>query len=451
MAIGSDFTLDYVNKKISHTSGTTRYTVNELYSWLMDVFDDPTQMDDTIPMEASTPTEYSLVNSWVFNADSDLSFLYGGSISIGGGATIWANFYTLGTIVATDVVYWMQNGATIAAYTGYVNGHIDQLIKVKNAGSLIDSGKITAFVRNLGNLYDFFEVTATSTGGRNPIPLATSVDSNDDSSTATDGGITITFGTVSRDTGIGGPQNYSVVVDGQGTTCAQLYKYLKYQTRRQNGSAIGTGNAILGCFYQQAVGTAVKVSPFGTFAGGKFFGAQGVWITNVSDAGNIAEVYDTGGTKRTFPSVLSVVVSGVVSGDRVFVARSSGGIVDKNQFTIASVSASTIVATESIPMDISQTGIIRAGDVQFTYTSWAGSTFQVTTSAVGKSGGFYIPLIDASAVSTSISSPSITYLADFPIIARVRKKGILPFENTGIVGRNGLTVSAIRTTDNIAV
>ena len=43
MAIQDDFTLDYSAKTISHTSGSTRYTVNALYSWLM---------DDQVPMSA---------------------------------------------------------------------------------------------------------------------------------------------------------------------------------------------------------------------------------------------------------------------------------------------------------------------------------------------------------------------------------------------------------------
>jgi len=450
MAISDDFALNYTTKKISHASGTTRYTVNALYSWLMDLFDDAGQMDDTVPIAASTPTEYALINGWTFNADSDLDYLYGGSIVIG--TTIWANFYTLGTIVGTSVVYWMQNGVAVAAHAGYTTGHIDQLIKVTNAGTDIDSKKVTAFIRNLGDSYDHFQVTATATGGRNPIPLATSTDTNDSSATATDGGITITFSTTNHDTGIGGSQPYAVVVDGNGATCANLYKYLKYRTRRQNTAAIGTGNTTLGEFYQQATGVvAVKSAPFGTFAGGKFFGAVGVWVTNVSDQNNIAELYDTNGVKRTFPVTIGVSVTGVVSGDRVLVARSSAGVVNKAQFTIASVSSSTIVATTDIPSDIPQTGFIRVGDTQFAYTSWTTRTFQVTATAVGQTGNFYVPLIDATASGTSIAAPSITYFADFDVIARVRKKGILPFENTGTVGSTGLTISAIRTTDTIAV
>ena len=50
--ISDDFSLNYSTKKISHASGSTRYTVNALYSWMMDLFDDASQMDDTVPIKA---------------------------------------------------------------------------------------------------------------------------------------------------------------------------------------------------------------------------------------------------------------------------------------------------------------------------------------------------------------------------------------------------------------
>ena len=65
MAIGDDFTIDYVAKRIRHsTTATTVWTVNALYSYLQDTFDEIDQMDDPIPMSAQTPTEYTLINGW---------------------------------------------------------------------------------------------------------------------------------------------------------------------------------------------------------------------------------------------------------------------------------------------------------------------------------------------------------------------------------------------------
>lgn len=456
MAISDDFSLNYSTKKISHASGSTRYTVNALYSWLMDLFDDASQMDDTVPIKANTPTEYELINGWEFNADSDLEYLYGGSIIVNktGGNDIWGNFYTLGSINSGAVIYWMQNGALVAAHAGYASGHIDQLIKVTSGGTDIASKKVTAFCRNLGDTYDHYEATATATGGRNPIPLATSADLNDDAGTSSFGTMTVTFGTVSRDIGDGnGAQNYDVEVDATGYTCAQAYKLLKYHTRRQETGAVGAGNSTAGRFYQAISPgyAAVKAAPFGSFAGGKFFGARGVWLKGVTDPMNM-QLIDAAGTVRTPPVSITVAVSGVVSGDRVLVARSSGGVVNKSQFTISSTTVNSITATVAIPTDVPSTGVIRIGDTQYTYTGKSGAQFTgVSPSPSGQTGGFYVPLIDTAAVGATVTAPAITYLSDFDVIARVRKKGILPFENTGTVTSAGLTISAIRTTDNIAV
>ncbi len=80
MPIQDDFTLNCAAKTISHTANTTRYTVQEFYSWIMDLFDDAAQMDDPVPMSAQTPKEYQFINSWSFAADSDYGYLKSGAI-----------------------------------------------------------------------------------------------------------------------------------------------------------------------------------------------------------------------------------------------------------------------------------------------------------------------------------------------------------------------------------
>jgi len=85
MAIQDDFTIDYVLRRITYTTAFDDdrppdiYTVNELYSWLQDTFDEPDQMDDPIPMSAQTPTQYTMINGW-FIDDNSIKALYGGSI-----------------------------------------------------------------------------------------------------------------------------------------------------------------------------------------------------------------------------------------------------------------------------------------------------------------------------------------------------------------------------------
>lgn len=465
MPIQDDFTLNYSTKKIAHTSGTARYTVNEMYSWFMDLFDDDGQMDDTVPMSAQTPTEYKLINGWTFDSDADLGYLYGGSIVVeksGSDRDVWANFYTLGTIESDGVMYLYQNGALVASHPGYSAGHIDQLVKVVSNGTDISTDGIpravAVFCRNneSGNadLYDHFVAQASATGGRNPVPIATAPDTNDDGSGASVTGVTINFNNPTADVdGDGVNEPYTVTIDGGGNSVLAVYRRLKFLTRRQNTSAIGTGNTTQGRFYRVA-NTAyaeVKPAPFGTFAGGKFFGARGVLLINVSDPNN-RSLLDNNNVVRNPPTQFTVTVTGVASGDRVLVARVSGGAVNKTQFSITGTTANSITVSGGLPNDIPSAGVVRCGDNRFTYTgvNRAGGVFTgVSPSPAGQTGHAWVPLIDDTATGANIASPAMTYVADVDLIARVRRKGILPFEITATAGSGGATISAIRTIDTI--
>lgn len=89
MAIQDDFTIDVVDKKITMDTAFTNdrpvsiYTVNELYSYLQDTFDEPGFMQYSIPMSAQTPTQYTLINGWYMD-DNSMKALYGGSIQTSG-------------------------------------------------------------------------------------------------------------------------------------------------------------------------------------------------------------------------------------------------------------------------------------------------------------------------------------------------------------------------------
>jgi len=548
MPIASDFTLDYTNRIITHTSGTTRYTANELYSWMMDLFDDSTQMDDTVPMSAQTPNEYTLINGW-FMPDATFDYFYQGAIRTTGldaatytngvyrmthqaggytncvagdigktvtdgtrngvllaynnttrewyvrrgtgtawtgactitagtgagtitgsvltGEDIWANFYTLGTVESDAVVYWLQGSTAIAALGGtalsYTSGHADQLIRTTKNGTAISASAVTAFVRNNAaanaDLYDHFSATATATGGRNPVPVATAPDTNDTGGASGYTDVTITFsGTTADVDGNGTADPYDVTVDGAGRTVAQVYERLKYMTRRGETTTFG---GVQGQFYisvNPATYAIVKPAPFGSFAGGKFFGARGILLTDVSDPNNRVLI-DANGVTRTPPVSVSVTVNSIVSGDRILVARSTGSnstAVNKAQFTLAGVhsSSATVTVNEAVAADIPDTGVLRIADARYTYTSVNRSTkvFSGVSPVVSAAGAtpLYNPILDDLAAATSMTMAQVR-VGDYDVVARVRKKGILPFEQPGVVGSGGLTISAIRTTDTIAV
>lgn len=453
-SLGSgDWQYDESTKKIQHAAGTHRTTVNALYSALMDLADNSDFMDSDVPMKANTPTEYELINGWVMNAGTDYGYLTGGSIKDNANNNLWANFYNLGTLKAGSVLYIEQNGALVSAPPGYTSGDLDVLVQVTSGGTAINARKVSFFARKLGDTFDCFTIAAPVTGGRNPVPISTATDINGDSGTASDGGVTITFGSTTEDIGDGdGAQPYDVVIDGNGLTTLQVYRALKYLTQRTATTDIGDGTD--GRFYRMADPgyPEVKNCPFGSYAGGKFFGAQGVWLENVSDPNN-RQLLDSNGDSHTPPNSITVTVTGVVAGDRVLAARvSSGTTINKSQFTIASATTSTVTVAETVGSDIPTAGVLRVGDTRYTYASLNTGTKTfggVSPDPSAETGNCYVPLIDDVAGGASMVSPTMIYGSDFDIVVRVRKKGILPFENTATVGGSGASVSAIRTTDNI--
>lgn len=669
MAIGDDFTIDYVNRRVTHTANTTIYTVNALYSYLQDTFDELDQLDDTIPMSAQTPNAYTLTNGW-FMDDTSFQFLKEGAIqtdgyldeirlltfdtadnytnaetldigkqALGGGTgdtgelisynntdgywwvrmddsgdlfdaaevvevtsaggtgsgtttaasvtgeDLWSNVYTLGTILEDDSqqIYIMQSdsrafsGSEWWPEQGSGTQHMDILFKVQEAGTLIDSGNITVFLRHWddvlparsnADLYDHFEIDL-SAGGRNAVPLATAADLNNTTDDGTVSGyndITIAFvngtidysamsgtftdfetvtGSTSAATAIfiesttvtgagtmtlgningtfqngetltggsssqtalassvvtteytmfknftqGSQYPYSVIIDCISRPLAEVYEYLKYVTRVGNTfitypTTVVTGPTLTvttsqGQLYIKAHEdqvtssnsfAPVKASPFGTFAGGTFFGAQGVWVENMASADiQSFQLIDSDGTTRTPPTQVTITVLNTLASDRVAVFRTSGAATNiyKDQLTSHAANNTTgnaaFIVQEAIPSDTPQAGSIRTVEVantsstrekRYTYTGWSTSTFTGISPVLDRdyvgTDTAYVPFVDAEATTTSIDS-SVIFNTDRALLVRVRRKtatAILPFETTGSLTDAGYTVSTIRTTDTI--
>lgn len=319
MAIYDDFTLDYTLKTITHTSGTTVYTGNALYSWLQDEFDEQATMDDDIPITAATPTEYTLVNGWFIDEESTKYLKTGsmksegwthptnttgirmlsfgatyvncissdiGKVVVGGstgdtanllyfnnttkkwwvrcvaaddlfdtaesvtitsgtgsgttsgasasGEEIFSNIYSLGSIESGTDLYVIQDGIRIVSW--WSSGHIDVLIRVKEAGSLINNGYLLVFARKWTDFYDVYSLDV-STGGRNAVPIATADDTQNQTATTTVANyndITVTF--------VNGTLSY----DGGSGTGLAVGKYLWDQTSNAVGSILAIDSLTAG-------------------------------------------------------------------------------------------------------------------------------------------------------------------------------------------------------------
>jgi hypothetical protein len=135
--------------------------------------------------------------------------------------------------------------------------------------------------------------------------------------------------------------------------------------------------------------TPTKQSPFGTFAGGTFFGAPGVVLLNY-DSGDINsfQLIDDDGTIVTAPIKVSVAVTNTRAGDNIAVFRlDTNDDVEKDTY-LANASqtagATSLVVSTAIGNETpgkTTGGIVRIVDVsvpqeyRLRYTSWDTSTF----------------------------------------------------------------------------
>lgn len=556
MAIDADVSFDYVNKVIKRSASPSSmvYSVNALYSYIMDVFDELAQMDDQVAMSAQTPTSYTVINEWYIQ-EALTKYLDSGAIQTSGydneihtvpfqasgyvncvssdlgkvvqddsvnfgtlvdydntakkwwvrtgsattaasgsvmtitsgtgtgtsnatsteGEHIFANPYSLGTLEGTPQLYVYQNGVRLSEW--WTTGHFDVLIKVSESGVDIDSKKITVFGRHWTDEDTAFEITLT-TAGQNAVPLGTKDDLNNQSTEAdvedlqdgTTATIAINYSFTSPysyDIGDGnGAQDYEVQIDCNGRRLSDVYEVCKFWVRTGSTKQLevgADGSFINGEAYRFARTTyaEVVVSPLGTFAGGKFFGARGIYFTNLhADDAQLFQLIDKAGITRNPPNYQSFQVTACVSGDRVTIFPEASGDVNKSQYSIKAAQGGGVGYVDvgsAIPNDTPSSGTIivrestTGAEEVLAYASWSGDRFTlsgVTANAYDAADTVYVPYIYEQATGTSVTE-SVVYVSDRDVICRVRKKGILPFETTGVFSSSGYAVATIRTTDSI--
>lgn len=289
---------------------------------------------------------------------------------------------------------------------------------------------------------------------------------------------------------------YNVIVDCAARPMSEVYEWFKYVTREDANSTAPAGFNHITMYRVNDAGTAiieeegeeyisaqttytpVKASPFGTFAGGKLFGARGVWVENMDNADRQNfQLIDADGATQTPPNFITITVNSVVVGDKVTIFRTDGGEdIDKDQFTSHATNntlgSGTFEVTTPIPSDTPSSGYLRIVDTSDTstereeriaYTSWTnslGGPYVFTLSGTlaktyGNTDTAYVPYYDEVAGATSVSV-TVIYNVNQSVLTRVRQydggtpaNSILPFQITGTVTISGYTVAAIRTPDTI--
>ena len=473
----------------------TRFTTLELHQWLQDLADDsaPTG-DDNVSILGSNPSELAgkrnasrpmaltLLNG-INNDDAAAKWFKFGSIEQQAGAVLYTGLKVLGSLVASSPIYIIQNAAKVTKYWSDADSaNFQILLKAKTGGVLIDSGNATVYSRKYGQTYSHFDVNLAA-GGEQSAALSTALDTNINVAVMTPaiaagyfataiggtGGvspkITIAYGDTTQD--LGGGQGSllhkgTITLDGS-VALSDAYQALMWATSE---SSTITFNGVPGFRYRVLPGQTYAENapaPFGSFAGGKWFVAQGWWLTGVQagDSKNYQLVSHTG-TTETPPTSIAIQVAGVVAGDYVLVARDNGSGGFAQDTTLASLVAAgaTTVTLTSAPADTptapgSQACYIRINGNKHTYTARAGNVISGLSPAV-PAGNYaaglpvFIPFIDAAASGTSIQSANFQYGSNFTCRYRVRKgttPSIVPFESTLSVTSNGGSGTAVRNAD----
>ena len=245
-----------------------------------------------------------------------------------------------------------------------------------------------------------------------------------------------------------GSQPYKVEIGCAGRTVLQVYQYLKYVCAHNSSLMI---NSDEGEEYRSALEgtyTDCKQAPFGTFAGGTFFGARGVWLTNYAVAS--FQLIDADGDTQIPPNYKKATIAhDNLSGCKILIAERSGSTIIKNQYVVQSKTSNTITMTGNINANKApQAGVCRNGDIQYAYTSFAGAVLSgVTPDCSGATGNCYIPILDVTADATSELSDNIILAAAFDVKARVRKYGYKDYTMDTSFPTTGLTITPILATD----
>lgn len=495
MPINTDFSIatnGNVRQISAFVPGTSaRYTTLELHAFLQDLADNSAPSgDDNVSILGSNPSELAgkrnaarpmpLTLLPSINIDDATSQWFKfGSVEQGAGDTLYTGLKVLGTNVANSPLYITQSNAKITKYWADADiSNFQILVKAKAGGSLIDSGNITVFSRKYGQTYSHFD-TNLAAGGEQVAAISTALDTNVDAGVVTPaiaagwfataiggtGGaspkIALAYGDTTQDLGGGqGPKLHKGTITLDGTlTLAQVYQALMWACSE---SSTITFNSIPGWRYRVLPGQSYgenAAAPFGAFAGGKWFVAQGWWLTGVQagDSKNY-QLISHDGTVQTPPTSVVVQVAGLVSGDYVLAGRDdgSGGFVQDTTLASSATAGASSVTLTAAPNDTpTGPGFIRINGNRHTYTSRSANVISGLSPVVPGGGyasglGCFIPFIDDVAAGATITSGAFQFGSPVTVRYRVRNGGgspIIPFESTLSLTSTGGSGQAVRTAD----
>lgn len=466
-------------------AGSATHTILELHQWLQDLADNSSPSgDDNVSILGGNPSELAgkrnaarpmaitLLNG-VNVDDATSQRFYFGSIEQGGGNVLYTGVNTIGSGLAGRSIYVVQNGSKYNSGTKWWSpGPVRTLFKVKTGGSLIDSGLLGFFSREWGYTFSHFDVDAAP-GSEQVAALSVALDANITrltgnytagantvTSTSPSFTVALTIGDTTQSLG-GVSKLYKGTISWTGG--ARLSEVIQALQWLAHENSNGTVDGVPGWRYRKlnsAYGENLA-APFGTFAGGRWFVAQGWWVDTASLNSLDLQAYELvshDGTVVLPPNQVTVSIGGLVIGDYVLAGKDdgAGGFNTTTGLTATGTAAATTVTLSGTPASDVPTGFgyIRINGNPHTYTGISGTTVSGLSPAV-PGGGYsssavWFPLVDTVADNTSESSGAFNFGSGFTARVRVRNGGgspIVPFETTFSVSSVGGSVNAIRNAD----
>ena len=244
-----------------------------------------------------------------------------------------------------------------------------------------------------------------------------------------------------------------------GSSAATIANWLSWNQAQDSFSFDSTRHNMAYHDMVVAVGTNYET------ARGTVFGSAGAALKGVrviDGSGNeipgFVRMQADDGTYYVSPTVATIAVSNLVSGDRVLVARDNGsGAILKDEYTpvAASTGATSIQVVESIKTDTPTSGVIRIKNERYTYSGYntGTKTFSGLSPALTQNivagDDVFVPFIDKATTTTS-ESVTFLYSSTFGVTVDVRNGSatpIIPFRTTASVTSTGASINTIRTAD----
>lgn len=424
---------------------------------------------------ATGNVDYALKSSAQFQDAETITGAVSGKTATLDGAGLSSLVAGYDADIRTMVVNRRFTGGTTSG-TFIIGEQVTQAVTGATGFVLEDDGG-TLYIQDNSGTFDGTNQLTGDTSGATNTPTATAA-----------------FTTVPKDIGDGsGDLNYSGVTsaditDANPQTILSVYEWDKFLTRKESLALQGgTGSTpgVEGRLYRgfDPSFPEIKTAPYGSFAGGIMFGAQGHFIdkdTLVAADLQKIQLTDNAGTVVNPPNLQSYIVSNVAAGWRVGGYRSTGSgstAILTTEFQIGAGNAagnSTIVVqagTRSVgplPSDVPDTGVLRIEDpnnpgifLRAIYDSVNRSTNtfslqqgigQNTIGDITGGSGLtqgddsFVCFIEEEATGASVSN-NIQYIGDVDCVTRARKKGFVPFIAASVFGSTGLSQGVVQTPD----